>query len=52
MNFLELKEYNLRVIVLIVLLSSHCQSTNVVPVLKFILGSSPKVNDFIEDPFK
>jgi hypothetical protein len=51
-NSLELREYNFEVIVLLSLLSSRCRSAIVVPVLKSILGKSPKVKDFIEDPFK
>jgi hypothetical protein len=52
LNSLELREYNLRVIMLISLLSSHCRSAVVVPILKYIFGRSPKVKDSIEDPFK
>jgi hypothetical protein len=51
-NSLELREYNLGVIVLISLLSSRCRSVVAMPVLKSILGKSPKVKDFIEDSFK
>jgi hypothetical protein len=52
LNSLELREYILRVIVLICLLSSHCRCAVVVLVLKSILGSSPNVKESIEDPFK
>jgi hypothetical protein len=51
-NSLELREYNLRVIVLINLLSSRCRSAVAVLELKSILGRSPKVKDSIKDPFK
>jgi hypothetical protein len=43
LNSLELREYNLRVIVLISLLSSP---------VKVYLGGSPKIKDSIEEPFK
>jgi hypothetical protein len=52
LNFLELREYNLGVIVLISLLSSCCHSAVAVLVLKSILGRSLKVKESIEDPFK
>jgi hypothetical protein len=51
LNSLELREYNLGVIVLISLLSSRCRSAVVVIVLKSVLGRSSKVNDSIKDSF-
>jgi hypothetical protein len=52
LNSLELREYNLGIIVLIRLLSSRCRSAVVMLVLKSILGRSPKVKDSFENPSK